>query len=314
MVVLVLCLQLFSLTAYAVGECSTNQMDIHNETDKIGKKLLKKYGINPIESSEKAGFNKYLDEKDKIDDEQEYKVDRSRAFLDQFNAVGIVTDAPLGKNIGYGTGVLISPCHVLTNAHAALNEESRKGITPIYVSLGQSSCESKNAFLHQDMPGKVIAIGNFMVMDNEEKYIRTGEDYAIIKIFKNIPNIKIPTVATEYMSLDDELMIVGFTHKYTYVQKTGLRYPTVTFTKINRTSVDGTFTHKDKASRPGGSGSGIFALDRDENSKAKVFLTGIHQGEDGRGIQTAEIVSRLTSDHPKVADEIIKAIQNNTCN
>ena len=139
---MILCLQLFSLTAYAVGECLPDKTDISEDMQKVVQKLTIKYGESPLEGH-KVGFNKY--ELDEMYDEQELKVDRSQPFLDQVNAVGVITDAPLGANIGYGSGVLISPCHVLTNAHV-INKDARKGTIPVYVSLGQSSCESKNVF------------------------------------------------------------------------------------------------------------------------------------------------------------------------
>lgn len=275
---------------------------------KVVQKLTIKYGTSPTDGSEKVGFNKY--EVDEMYDDQDLKVDRSQPFLDQVNAVGVITDAPLGANIGYASAVLISPCHILTNAHAITQKKARKGLTSVYVSLGQNTCESKKAFLHQDMPGKVIAIGNFMV--NEED-IPVSEDYAIVRI-KNISDIKPVTVATEYMSLDDSLMMVGFPHRATFTQKTGLRYPTANFLKIKRSNIDGSFTTSNTKLRPGGSGSGIFALDRDENGKAKVFLTSIHQSEGGRAIQTAEIVRRLQKNNPKALDEVTRAIDNGTCN
>ena len=305
---MILCLQLFSLTAYAVGTCLSDKSDIKEDTKKISEKLAVKYGTSPTEGNNKVGFNKY--EVDEMYDEQELKVDRSLPFLDQVNAVGVITDAPLGTNIGYGSVVLISPCHVLTNAHLIIHEDARKGITPVYVSLGQNTCESKNEFLHQDMPGKVIAIGDHKI---NNKNFRTAEDFAIVRI-SNIAAVEPVIVATEYMSLDDSLMIIGFPHRSTFTQKHGLRYPTANFIKMKKFIIDGTFVTSNTQSRPGGSGSGVFALDRDENGKAKVFLVGIHQSEGGRAIQTAEIINRLSKNHPKVLDEVTKAIENNACN
>lgn len=305
--VIILCLQLFSLTAHAVGECLSSKMDISEDMQKIVQKLVIKYGTSPT-AGHQVGFNKY--EVDEIYDDQELKVDRSQPFLDQVNAVGIITDAPLGANIGYASAVLISPCHILTNAHAITQEKARKGLTPVYVSLGQNTCESKNEFLHQDMPGKVIAIGNHII--NKEETL-VAEDYAIVRI-KNISDVKPVIVATKYMSLDDSLMMIGFPHRFTYTQKTGLRYPTANFLKMKKSIIDGTFTTSTTLSNEGSSGSGIFALDKDDQGKAKVFLTGINQSAGGRGIETAEIVIRLAKNNPKALDEVTRAIENGSCN
>ena len=305
---LVAMVQLVSLSAQAAGTCLSNKMDIREDMQKIAQKLAVKYGKSPTEGFEKVAFVK--GNVDEIYDEQELKVDRSQPFLNQVNAVGVITDAPIGKNTEYATTVLISPCHVLTNAHAITKDDAQKGKAPVYVSLGQNTCESKNEFAHQDMPGKVIAIGNFKVSKDETE---VAEDYAIVRI-KNISDIKPVVVATDYISRAEALMIVGFPHRSTYTQKTGLRYPTANFLRMKEVGTDGTFETTNTLSRRGGSGSGLFVLGADEQGKAKVFLAGIHDSEGGRGIQSAEIVKRLTAKNPKALDEIINAIDKGTCN
>lgn len=305
---LVAMVQLVSLSAQAAGTCLSNKMDIREDMQKIAQKLAVKYGKSPTEGFEKVAFVK--DNVDEIYDEQELKVDRSQPFLNQVNAVGIITDAPMVSSTGYASAILISPCHILTNAHAIVTEEARKGKAPVYVSLGQNTCESKNEFLHQDMPGKVIAIGNYKA--NKEEVI-VAEDYAIVKI-KNISDIKPVVVATDYISQFEALMIVGFPHRATYAQKTGLRYPTANFLRMKEIGTDGTFETTNTLSRKGGSGSGLFVMGEDEHGKAKVFLGGIHESDGGRGIQTAEIVKRLSASNPKAYAEVTRAIENGTCN
>ena len=258
-ILLTLFIQTFSHSAHASGECLSSKMDISEDMQKIAQKLAVKYGKSPTEGLPIVAFHKDEDKVDEIYDDQELKVDRSKPFLDQLNAVGIISDAPLGANIGYASAVLISPCHILTNAHAITQEKARKGLTPVYVSLGQNTCESKNEFLHQDLPGKVIAMGNHKF---DSKVSPVAEDYAIVRI-KNISDVKPANVATERMYVQDSLIIVGFPHKSTYTQKTGLRYPTANFVKMKRSGVNGTFIITNNLRRLGGSGSGVFALDYD---------------------------------------------------
>ena len=305
---MVLFIEMFALSALAAGTCLSDKSDISEDTKKISQKLAVKYGKSPTEGFEKVAFVK--GNVDEIYDEQELKVDRSQPFLNQVNAVGVITDEPIGKNTEYATAVLISPCHILTNAHAIAKDEAQTGNTPVYVSLGQNSCESKNEFSHQDMPGKVIAIGDYKLGADETQ---VAEDYAIVRI-KNVSDIKPVVVATEYVTVADALMIVGFPHRATYTQKTGLRYPTANFQRMTAVSLDGTFETTNTLSRKGGSGSGLFIMGADQQGKAKVFLAGIHESEKGRGIQTAEIVRRLRKSNPTALTEVTKAIQKGTCN
>lgn len=300
-------IQIFSLSAKAAETCLSNKLDISENTKKISQKLTVKYGKSPIENLGKVAFVK--GNVDEIYDDQELKVDRSQPFLNQVNAVGVITDAPLNNSTEYASAVLISPCHILTNAHAIVKEEARKGKTPVYVSLGQNTCESKNEFSHQDMPGKVIAIGNFNLAND---VVRVAEDFAIVRI-KNISDISPAVVSTDYITANEPLMIVGFPSRSTDTQKTGLRYPTANFSKMKNFSIDGSFTTNNTLSRKGGSGSGLFVMGEDEAGKAKVFLAGIHESDGGRAIQTAEIVKRIANSNPKALDEVIKAIENNTC-
>ncbi len=285
--------QIFSLSANAAGTCLSDKSDISEDTKKISQKLIVKYGLSPIFNNDQMVHVK--DNVDEIYDEQELKVDRSQPFLNQVNAVGVISNTPIATSSEYATAVLISPCHILTNAHAIVQEEARKGKAPVYVSLGQNTCESKNEFLHQDMQGKVIAIGNYKAKNKE---IIVAEDYAIVRI-KNISDVKSVVVATDYISRAEALMIVGFPIRSTDMQKTGLRYPTANFSRMQEINMDGTFATTNVLARKGGSGSGLFVMGEDEEGKPKVFLAGIHESDGGRGIQTAEIVKRLGASNPK---------------
>lgn len=306
--VMVLYIAMFSLPAQAAGTCLSDKLDISEDTKKISQKLAVKYGMSPIENPGKVEYVK--GNVDEIYGEQEMKVDRSQPFLNQVNAVGVITDAPMATSTEYATAVLISPCHILTNAHAIAKDAAQKGNAPVYVSLGQNSCESKNEFSHQDMPGKVIAIGDYKVGDDE---VQVAEDYAIVRI-QNVSDIKPVIVATQYVTVADALMVVGFPHKATYTQKTGLRYPTANFQRMTGVGLDGTFETTNTTPSKGGSGSGLFLMGADQQGNAKVFLAGIHQSEGGRGVQTAEIVRRLRNSNPKALAEVTKAIQKGSCN
>lgn len=158
-------IEMFSISAHAAGTCLSDKSDISEVTKKINQKLAVKYGKSPVENAGKVVYVK--DNVDEIYDEQELSVDRSLPFLNQLNAVGVITDSPIANSTGYATAILISPCHILTNGHSIVKDEAQKGKEPVYISLGENSCDSDNEFLHQDMPGEVLAFGNYLVDEGE---------------------------------------------------------------------------------------------------------------------------------------------------
>ena len=192
----------------------------------------------------KSDLNKHLPA-DFYNDEQ-LKVDRSHKMLTTLNAVGVITDAPMDSLDGYASAILISPCHVLVNAHAVLNKNAKLGKENVYISLGQNSCDSKNEFLHQDMPGKVIAVGD---SNEDSTKVRASKDRAIIRI-KQVSDIKPTPVSTDFINMKDSLATVGFPLVTTFNQKTGLRYPTLNFTRKTSAEPDGTVKILNKADLP----------------------------------------------------------------
>ena len=267
---------------------------------KIYEKLAVKYGSLDFQKTAHVQSDYKILEK--IYDEQELKVDRSVPFLNQVNSVGIVTNGSASSPISYGTAVLISPCHVLINAHAIVDQKTKNGQSPILISLGQNTCDSPDAFLHQDIKGQVIASGN---ADDP------SSDYAIVRIPK-LTDIQPALIATEYLNRSYSLMSVGFPFKSTASKKTGFRYATVNFSRENDLGADGTFRILNRSHSAGGSGSGVFSLD-DDNGRPQVILKGIHRGQEGVGLQTAAILKDLKANNPLVYQELGSAISNKTC-
>lgn len=297
---LLLALHMIVVNAHATSKCSSDKSDINEDTKKIAEKLSVIYGVSPIDGFEVAA--PIQRDVEKIYDEQELKVDRSLSFLNQVNSVGIVSDTFLNEMRVYGTAVMISPCHVLINAHAAPSKKASEGIEPVYISLGQSSCESNGNFLHQNMLGKVIAIGN------KES---NSTDYAVVRI-NELHDVKPSLISTEFLGQFSSLMMVGFPFKSTYSQKKGLQYPTANFARVKSIRTDGTFILTNTSDRAGGSGSGIFVLD-DNNGQPQTVLGAIYRGEGGIAIQTAWFLQHLKLKYPLVFQELRSAIQLNTC-
>ena len=302
--------QLITLYAYAAGTCLSDKSDISEDMNKIHERLAIKYSnSDPLKVAQNT---KIINQ---IYDEQQLKVDRSDPFLKQVNAVGVITDAPLGAQKGYATAVLISPCHVLVNAHAVENADAKQGKAPVYISLGQNTCNLENEFAHQNMPGIVIAIGDD-VLDSES--ISSSRDYAVVKV-PQVSDIIAPDVSIEFISIADSLATVGFPYSHTYTKKTGLRYPTLNFTRKIAVGIDGTFKVLNKDKLPGASGSGMFVLDKNGQGYAQMVLGGIFVGhrkdESGdTGLFTAAILQHLKATNLKTYNEVKTAIQTNACN
>lgn len=307
---LILASQLIALNASAAGKCFADKSDISEDMSKINAKLALKYAnSDPLKAAQNVTII------NQIYDEQQLKVDRSDPFLKQVDAVGVITDAPLGTQQGYATAVLISPCHVLVNALGVMKENAKLGKTPVYISLGQNACDSKNEFAHQDMLGYVIAIGD---TTPEAESVNSTKDFAIVKI-QSIQDIEFALISTEFMTFNDSILTVGFPFKYTYSQNTGLRYPTINFTRKTAVGIDGTFRVLNKENLPGASGSGMFVLDQDERGKPQIVVGAIFigphkDGNGGIGLQTPAILQYLEATNLKAYNEVKTAIQKNACN
>ena len=265
---------LSTMEAQAAGTCLADKTDIAADMQKITQKLNLKYGNLKLQQVNGLKTDLNEDLPDDFYNDEQLKVDRSYKMLTTLNAVGVITDAPMDSFEGYGSAVLISPCHVLVNAHAVTRKDAKLGKENVYISLGQNNCNSKNEFLHQDMPGKVIAIGD---LNEDSTKVRASKDYAIVKI-KQVSDIKPAEVSTDFINMKDSLATVGFPFSTTYIQKSGLRYPTLNFTRKTSAEPAGTVKILNKADLPGASGAGIFLLDKDEKDNPQLVLSGIFVG------------------------------------
>ena len=297
-------IQMIAINAHADGTCLLDKSDVGEDTNTINEILTVKYGFSPAtDFLKRFDPNSKLKDVETIYDNQELKVDRSNPFLKQVNSVGVVTNGSAEDPKSYGTAVLISPCHVLINAHAIVNDSIKNGQAPILISLGQNSCDSKDAFTHQDIKGKVIASGNAD---------EPSSDYAIVRVPK-VSDIEPALISTEYLNRSNSLMTVGFPFKATFSQKTGFRYPTANFSRANGINPDGTFEILNTTDSAGGSGSGVFTMDEDKG-RPQVVLAGIHRGQEGVGLQTAAILGHLKANNVKTYKELAAAIQSKSCN
>lgn len=107
-------------------------------------------------------------------------IDRTTPEFKDLNGIGVVTHA---HENGYGSGFLVSPCHVLTNLHVAFDDvKNPKDGQPVEFSVGQTG-SAKKPFSNVMVPGKVVAYGGYRGLNNE----RNG-DWAVIKLSKPVGN------------------------------------------------------------------------------------------------------------------------------
>ncbi len=292
---------LISIGAQAACICLVDKSDIKTDMQKIAEKLDTVYATDATTLSV-----------NKIFDNQQLKVDRTDPFLKQVNAVGVIKAQP--NSVNHATAILISPCHILVNAHAVTNLKAKKSLEYVYISIGQSSCDSPKEFDYQDIDGKVIAIGD---ISEDETKISDSYDYAIVKLPRDIQNIEIPIISVVRIYATASLVKVGFPENSTSLQKTGLRYPTANFVKQTRFHKNGTFTYSNNTKQEGSSGSGVFVLDRTDDGIRQVVLSGIHVGLNDYGaigLQTASILKDLKSKNPEVYNQLKSSIEKNSCN
>ena len=300
----ILAILFFSISSQAAGTCLSDKSDISADMKKIHEKLAVITFITPNKN-----ITTGIDIR-KLYDDQQLKVDRTDKLLKQVNAVGIIK--PSLNDINHATAILISPCHVLVNAHAVPNIQAKKSLASVYVSIGQSTCESPNEFAYNDMLGKVIAIGD---PSDSESGRNHAHDYAIIKLSQSINDIELPIVSEEPLHGLESLISVGFPSS-TVESKSGFRYPTASFSKPTIFNGVGTFRYSNTKTEDGASGSGMFFLDKNEDGTSQFVLAGIIVGSSvygGLAIQTAQILQHLKTSNYKAYKEIEAAIKTNSC-
>lgn len=304
MAAVVMGIQLSIVNAHAGGTCLIDKSDISEDMNKIHEKLA-------VITSLPSNKNFTTEIIRNLYDDQQLKVDRTDKLMKQVNAVGIIR--AYANGINSATAILITPCHVLVNSHAVTNRKAKKSLASVYISIGQSSCESLNEFAYNDIEGKVIAIGDLSV--NEDK-IHGEHDYAVVKLSQIINGIDLPIVSEEPLHGLESLISIGFPLS-TVKSKSGYRYPTANFSKPTIFNENGSFRYSNNKTEDGSSGSGMFILDKNEEGTSQFVLTGIHVGLSefgGYAIQTAQILRHLKKNNFKVYKEIENAIKTNSCN
>lgn len=258
-------------------------------------------------------------------------IDRTKSQYTQLNGIGIVT-VP-GEN-WYGTGFLVSPCHVLTNVHVVYNESEYEVKDPqdhrdlkigkkIQFSVGQTD-STNYQFSNSNIDGKVVAVGKYNGFSST-----TNRDWVVIKLStpvgREVGYIKFFQMTLKNMN-NRAVITAGYPGARTnYGANLKNIYGDLNC-KMDGADIDGYVFHTCKTGR-GSSGSPILALNPKDK---KYYAIGMVKGHEGgtltlNGVpakQTEKTTNRNTAvsfDSGKAigmvtdGDEIAQAIIANKC-
>ncbi len=252
-------------------------------------------------------------------------VDRTNPSYAETNAIGVVTKP---NSSGYGTGFLISPCHVLTNAHVVAMDRRKSSVgSKVKFSVGQDPSGEKQ-FTEFLVDGTVVAQG---IIDHKEalkskeykpKKSDTNTDWAVIKLSKPIgKKVGFLTYSqADYKHLKDlSVITAGFPGSRTQNgADLSKMYGDINCKILGINAETGYLQHTCQTS-PGQSGSPIIVKD----SKGKLHAIGMISGEMGFGMNETTVAddtnSAVNFSSGKMlgtktdGDKIVDAAQANSC-
>lgn len=205
------------------------------------------------------------------------EIDRTAPEFKALNAIGVVQAE--GQSF-FGSGFLISPCHVLTNKHVAYaNPQEAEVGANVRFSVGQSSTSQ---FSDADIAGKVIALGNY---DNNDA-TRNG-DWVVVKLSKSIGNkvgyLPYTQVKDPNKLVNRPVLTVGFPGNRTNGGKDFSKiYGDLNCKITNMNALE--FLNHTCQNTGGQSGSPILAKD----SNGKYYAIGMISGDNGFGMAGSE--------------------------
>lgn len=304
-VIVSLMLYILFTSGYAAAGSCENKADALQDMQQFAKKIAddiegeipKVLKVNF--SSETAG----------ILDHKFHKIDRSLPGFDQLNSVGIITGKPFSNSIqSYGSAVLISPCHVLTNRHVVAEAASGRGEslrigTNVYFSVGQQkSCDSKQQFGAQNLVGSVVDYGI-----NESN----DHDWAIVKL-KTKASVSPAELSGAPLTVGRLGVMAGYPHSEIKDQF-GFEYLRAQYVKAINAKVTGLVGVSDTTFRPGLSGGGNFVLDSVDGSTLEAKLVGISVSAGGNTLSIKSIFSKMHANKKGTPADIKKAIETGIC-
>jgi V8-like Glu-specific endopeptidase len=104
----------------------------------------------------------------------------------------------------YGSAVLLSPCHVITNRHVVTNKGTREVSAghQMFFNVGQASCDSQNHFREQNRSARLVAMGS-----DEDT---TVADWAILKLDQPSQVQFVPKMTDKATIRGERLVMVGY--------------------------------------------------------------------------------------------------------
>lgn len=190
--VITLLVSLFPITSFAQASRYTMEAGICGECIGLGSGSTNQIKVVANDAKKVLDF---------LPPEIEKRTIKDRFENPEYNGIGIVK-----SSIGAGTGFLINKCLVMTNKHVI--DEKHKYVIGKSVEfyVGQTSVDSRYNFKYADLGGVVVASGN---QDRKRDYDKVTDDWAIIKLNKNIANeiSPIEVAFTDQNDLDNNLNV-----------------------------------------------------------------------------------------------------------
>lgn len=259
------------------------------------------------------------DNKPQVDllDGKFHKIDRSRPVLKQLDSVGVISEKSLlaGGTQVYGSAVLVSPCHVITNRHVVENIAKHKGTklevgNEVNFSVGQSkTCDPKNPFLISDLQAKVLEFGK------TESGRAISGDWAIVKLSRPILNheVKPAKVTTRKIGPGEYGMQVGYPGSEIKDQF-GFAYLRGSYIEGKGGGLTGITTISDSRAHYGISGGGIFGWDVSNNNEVFVELTALTRGGKDT-ISMSSIINQMKESESglQVLEEMKRSLKTQSC-
>ena len=240
--------------------------------------------------------------------------------LKDFDSSGVISDYRYENEsktyYNYGTAVLLSSCHVITNRHVVTNKGTRKVSAghQMFFNVGQASCNSQNHFREQNRSARLVAMGSY-----EKKIVN---DWAILKLDQPSQVQFVPKMTDKATMRGERLVMVGYPgdtadrDRDEAGKSIGFTRPRALFMLAEKNyggAIDTNFSNDGHSTEGGSSGSGVVRIGRDVvTQKPVLLLKGIQQGE-GQYLGFSAISEEMEISKPGLWAEIMKARETGTC-
>lgn len=243
------------------------------------------------------------------------RLERASDISGALMSVGVLSHLPITNTRGANlSGVLVSPCHVLTAAHGVLGQGA------LYFSLGRGWASE---FQYLNMPAEVIARGQSLaereieMPEAQRMTVLSQDDWALLRI---APIADIPPATMSLVGVTDVTLLLAAGFPVEEVSANRRQPYRFTYGKFARGQNIGTFglTRLSIRGADGLSGGGVFRISAAPDGSSALKLVGIYtHGADKEAVSLAvnvqTIIRSLEREHPAEAAELATAQKLGRC-